>query len=399
MAKTIVFFSPMCPLDHTSGAAVGVRSILEALAARGWTALSFSMSVFDSQAPLALGDILGPEATKPDNRGKLLVIRREGVTHHVFLTGGTRGGDVTRPEMERFRAVWEQWIAERQPEAILSFGSSAYSKTLQDIARRHCKRFIFYLANAEFTDPTYFAETDCVVVTSPYTQQYYRDTLGLNTQVVPPIIKPERFVAEDDAEAITSQPALRRVGFVTFINPIPHKGLTMILRLVALARTRRPDMRFLVLAGRMDRATLRSWNADLGAYPNVWWIDAQADMKAVYRRTAILLYPSFWKEAFARSLPEAQLSGIPVIASRRGGIPITLNGGGVLLDVPEACIKNHVALPGPDQVAPWWEALDRLWTDDAAYGDLSRKAREAARPYHPQAGGEALARFMEAQTA
>jgi hypothetical protein len=37
--------------------------------------------------------------------------------------------------------------------------------------------------------------------------------------------------------------------------------------------------------------------------------------------------PSFWEEAFGRSIVEAQLNGIPVVASRRGGIPEALNGG------------------------------------------------------------------------
>src|SRR3546814_9881685 len=43
------------------------------------------------------------------------------------------------------------------------------------------------------------------------------------------------------------------------------------------------------------------------------------DMREVYRRTHTLLVPSQWEEAWGRVATEAQFSGIPVLASDRGG--------------------------------------------------------------------------------
>ena len=91
-------------------------------------------------------------------------------------------------------------------------------------------------------------------------------------------------------------------------------------------------------------------------------------MKAIYRRAKIVLVPSKWEEAWGRVVTEAQYSGIPIVASNRGGLPESVGPGGVLLD-PD----------GP--VDAWVEVLRRLWHDEAYYSDLSAHAlAHSARP-------------------
>src|SRR5690606_9611448 len=74
------------------------------------------------------------------------------------------------------------------------------------------------------------------------------------------------------------------------------------------------------------------------------------DMKTVYGRTTILLAPSNWEEAWGRVASEAHCSGIPVIGSRRGGLPEAIGEGGVILDYDAP-------------VEEWVSELRRLWRD------------------------------------
>jgi glycosyltransferase involved in cell wall biosynthesis len=84
-------------------------------------------------------------------------------------------------------------------------------------------------------------------------------------------------------------------------------------------------------------------------------------MKSVYRDTRILLMPSQVEEAAGRVITEAQMNGIPVIASNLGGIPETIGDGGVLL-------------PHNDSAA-WSETIRRLICNPDEWQKLSRAAR------------------------
>src|SRR4030095_4467041 len=53
-----------------------------------------------------------------------------------------------------------------------------------------------------------------------------------------------------------------------------------------------------------------------------------AEIETVYRRTDVLLLPSIWPENQPVSITEAMAAGIPVVASRIGGIPAVLADGG-----------------------------------------------------------------------
>jgi glycosyltransferase involved in cell wall biosynthesis len=106
----------------------------------------------------------------------------------------------------------------------------------------------------------------------------------------------------------------------------------------------------------------------LAPLPNVTFVPPQSDMRKVYAECKILLAPSVWEEAYGRVATEAQISGIPVVASARGGLPEAVGPGGVLLD--------------PDQpIADWVAAVRKLWSDQDYYSALSAAATaHAARP-------------------
>jgi glycosyltransferase involved in cell wall biosynthesis len=91
-------------------------------------------------------------------------------------------------------------------------------------------------------------------------------------------------------------------------------------------------------------------------------------MRAIYRRARIVLAPSRWEEAFGRIAAEAHVSGIPVIAAARGGLPEAVGEGGLLIDADAP-------------IAVWVDTVRRVWSDGATYADLSANALvHAGRP-------------------
>ena len=106
------------------------------------------------------------------------------------------------------------------------------------------------------------------------------------------------------------------------------------------------------------------------------------DARKLYAKARLLLVPSVWEESAPRVVVEAQASGIPVLASDRGGLSEWVGAGGVVLPL------------GPDDAA-WLEALDRLWHDEAFYEGLSHAARGQARRADLEEG-QVLACFLAA---
>jgi glycosyltransferase involved in cell wall biosynthesis len=185
------------------------------------------------------------------------------------------------------------------------------------------------------------------VANSQFTAERYRQAFGVEPVVILPLINGENYKTETTREN------------VTFINPHPIKGLDIA---VAVAQ-RCPEIPFsFVEAWPMWPKDRTALEATLSQVPNITLHSTQRDMKNVYSKCKILLAPSTCEEAFGRVVAEAQFSGIPVIASSRGGLPEAVGPGGILLD-PQAPIED------------WVSAVKRLWSDDALYAELSAAAR------------------------
>jgi glycosyltransferase involved in cell wall biosynthesis len=182
---------------------------------------------------------------------------------------------------------------------------------------------------------------------------------GIHPLTIPPLVRPDRYRTE---------PARTHV---TFVCPVRGKGLDVALALAA----RRPDIPFLFVESwpmhRLDRLVL---HARMRRSPNITYRRPTADMRTVYRATKLLLVPSRWPEAWGRVVSEAQLSGIPALASLTGGLPESVGLGGVLID-PAADLDR------------WASALAAIWDDDLEYQRLADLARRhAGRPeFQPEA--------------
>lgn len=201
---------------------------------------------------------------------------------------------------------------------------------------------------------------------SRFTAERARSDLGVDAHVLLPLIRPDAYRTETSREV------------VLFINPHPWKGVDIAFRIAES----RPDIPFVFLESWKLRDELkREYLARAAELPNVTWSDPVRDMRKAYSRARVVLAPSVWEEAWGRVATEPHISGIPVLASNRGGLPESVGPGGILVD-------------SGAPVEAWTAALSRLWDEDAEYERLSQAALEYSR--RPEIQPQAIAaRFVE----
>ena len=189
------------------------------------------------------------------------------------------------------------------------------------------------------------------IANSRFVAEKFRAAYGPEPCVIRPLFRAERYRT------------LRKPQQVTFVNPHPVKGVDLAFRIAALC----PEIPFCFVEGwPMDAAEQAALAARVAAHPNVRLQPRTHDMRPVYRATHTLLVPSQWEEAWGRVVTEAHYSGIPVLASDRGGLPEAVGPGGRVL-------------PHDAPVADWAAALREFWNDPKFYGKASDAALAYAR--------------------
>lgn len=197
-----------------------------------------------------------------------------------------------------------------------------------------------------------------------------REFAGIDAPVLYPIV-----------EAGTCRAPQRHPETITFINPIEGKGLETALRIAALL----PHRPFVFVSGwprpGAEEAGLRDRIRPLA---NVRLLPWAPDLRAVYGRTRVLLFPARWEEGFGRVVLEAHVNAIPVIASDRGGLPEAVGDGGIVLPVDAPAEQ-------------WAGAVERLMTDDACFAALATAAAaNLSRPeFDPGHTADRFVAFLE----
>ena len=201
---------------------------------------------------------------------------------------------------------------------------------------------------------------------SEFTAHRWRTLSGIESTIIPPLVLPERYLTGE------------RGNHVLFVNPTPIKGVEIMFALA----TKCPDIPFLVSESwGLDP----HWRADCmqraAQLPNIEWSPPTLDMRAVYAKSRTLLMPSLWEEAYGRTVVEAQINAIPVVASNRGALPSTVGAGGVLVDA-------HAP------IEQWEQALREAYMPSARFDQLSELARHQA--FQTAAAPVILGRFLSA---
>ncbi|APW44329.1 glycosyltransferase [Rhodoferax saidenbachensis] len=187
---------------------------------------------------------------------------------------------------------------------------------------------------------------------SDFTAQRWHALYGIDCAVIPPVIAQEPYLVAQTGDK------------VLFVNPIPIKGVEMLFSLAAAC----PELPFLVMESWNINPHWRAYCLDRAAQlGNIEWHRPTQDMREVFAHSRLLLMPSVWEESFGRTVVEAQLNGLPVLASNRGALPQLVGQGGHVL-APEAPIQE------------WAHALRQLY--DPVISAVQRDAAQRQAMLH-----------------
>lgn len=258
-----------------------------------------------------------------------------------------------------------EMIAQLSPHAVVLRGPwPAFGALPWAAAAPERKLHIYFTtASFEYSFPAPAATPGLrYAANSPFLATYVRALVGRPAAWLPSLVEP------DDCRCAPSGDA------ILVVHPTPARGA----HLAAAIAARLPHRRFLF--ARMPRESGGEAEIDL-ALPNVENIAATPDPRALFARTRLLLMPSMHEEAWGRVVTEAQVSGIPAIASDRGGLAANVGAAGSV--VPLGASVEH-----------WCDAIEALLGDDGRYAAAARAAlAQAARPeLQPE---NVVARFLD----
>lgn len=377
-ALRLLFASMHGYLDPSNGAAVATRYLLELLAARGHDCRVLSTGVLDYEEETSLESVLAGLGL-PVRRARAVLggggtaevfdLECRGVRATLLPTASSRAERApSREEAARLLDLADQILERFRPAVLLTYGGHPANLELMRRARTRGIAVVFHLHNFAYADRRAFADCAAVLVPTEHARRYYARTLGLDGTAIELPLGPERMLAS------ASEP-----HYLTFVNPVPAKGVTVFARIAAELGRRRPEIPLLVVEARGTADWLARVPLDLSGLENLHRMANTPDPRAFYRVSRAVLVPSLWRENAALVAREALCNGIPVLASDRGGLPETLGDAGFLFAVPERCTPTSAAVPTAREVAPWVATIEKLWDDPAFEAEHRARARAESR--------------------
>jgi glycosyltransferase involved in cell wall biosynthesis len=209
----------------------------------------------------------------------------------------------------------------------------------------------------EWIDARLCRRADAVLIPSEALAKVFADRLGFPSERIR--VVPNGVAVPDHPRAPGTE-----VGTLSLLEPV--KDIPTFLTAASLLAAERPEVRFVVFGDGGEREALRRQAATLGIADRVDFPGyVQAD--AALQRLRVLVLPSIVENA-PMAMLEAMAAGVPVVASRTGGIP-------------ELAGQDTAVLVDPGDVVGFARAIARLLDDPdyAASRSAAGRERVAAR--------------------
>jgi glycosyltransferase involved in cell wall biosynthesis len=200
--------------------------------------------------------------------------------------------------------------------------------------------------------------------------------------IIPATRQSDAFAGLERRPAAT--PTIAFVGRVA-----PEKGIDVIFRALALLREADRLTVSLEVVGTGERGLLReleSLAAELGIADQVHWLgrlDTEG-LRQLLPTLHVLVVPSVWEEPAPLVIVEGALAGVPLVASRVGGIPDMVRDG-----------EEALLFPPGDEVA-LAEALRRSLTETAETAERAKRATDRVQAFRIDRYEEAMDEFFQA---
>jgi glycosyltransferase involved in cell wall biosynthesis len=146
-----------------------------------------------------------------------------------------------------------------------------------------------------------------------------------------------------------------------------HKGQTFLIEAAQRIERLHPEIHFLLLGAGRDEAALRVLAAQRRNVTIEGWTDHVGDYLAAFD---VFAFPSI-REGLGSILLDAMQFGLPIVASRAGGIPDLVEDE-----------RNGLLVPAQDAVA-LTRAISRLFSDPALRNAMAQTNKLTAHEYGP----------------
>jgi glycosyltransferase involved in cell wall biosynthesis len=110
---------------------------------------------------------------------------------------------------------------------------------------------------------------------------------------------------------------------------VPDKGIDVALRAASIAIAQQPSLHFVFCGEGSHQAEYERLANELGIADHVTWTGQVQDLigGGAFQAADVLIQCSQWQEAFGFSVAEGMAAGLPIIASRIGGLPELVSVG------------------------------------------------------------------------
>ena len=198
---------------------------------------------------------------------------------------------------------------------------------------------------------------DMVIANSRFMKSMIDSEFGVDSSVVYP------FIYLDDYQ-IKNKTGKK----ILFVKPTYKKGVEIFIKIAKAL----PQNDFLCVGSAKP-----VYKNILESLPNVTYLGWIDNMKDIYARSNLLLAPSIWNEPFGRVAVEAMASGIPVIASNKGGLQEVVEEAGILIDDIYS-IKS------------WCKEIELLLENETLYDNMVKGAVAKARKFNAESQFEKI---------
>ena len=208
--------------------------------------------------------------------------------------------------------------------------------------------------------------SDLVTAVSRYLADYTKLEMGVtrDVAVIPNAVDHTRFTPRDQPELRQRYAHKDEKLLIHISNFRPVKRVTDVVRVFA-AVSGRMDARLLMVGDGPDRHEAFELASDLGVSGRVSFLGSFPRIEDVLAVCDLFLLPSV-KESFGLSALEAMASGVPVVASRTGGVPEVVADGVTGFLCAEKDVEGMAA------------AALKLLTDEALHARFAHAARKRA---------------------
>lgn len=326
----------------------------------------------DPAAWLADGTALKPPPDQPlpawPYLSSSLRLDVDGWPVHLLRGPSTLPHEPDAAEVAAFGLLVDHLIKQTRSDVLLAHDADRLTADALRRGHQQGLRTALRLRDRGPHDPGAVLAADALLVPSHALAAELHESTGRPCLVLPDFLDPSTVRAD------AGNPK-----YLAYFDPSPATGLAAFARIADELGRLRPDIPLLVVAGPEGRTALDACGLDLKRHNTVNLMRTPADPRVAWGRVRAALVPDLDGSCPTDAVVAALLNGLPVVASDRGALPEVLGGSGTIVPLPDRLTAATMLLPTAEEVAPWVEAIVRLWDGQAHHDEQRHRAEVEAR--------------------